>query len=164
MTDPAYCERGELPLATCVHGMPPAPPPEVKAPAARKRATSPRATPSARTGSAASTGGAGVTVRRVGTNRTPQKAFRPQILASLHARGGQAETEQVLGDVEERMGSQLREGDLEAVERDEPRWRRAVRRERKAMVDEGLLLPLQQPGVWELSPEGSAQAETLFAD
>lgn len=159
MTDSAYCELCDLPLATCVHGMPPAPPPEAKAPVARKRAAAPR--PRAAGTSSSSSSGAGLTVRRVGTNRTPQKAFRPHILAALHARGGQAETEQVLGDVEERMAALLREGDREPVERDEPRWRLAVRRERKVMVDEGLLLPLQQPGVWELAPEGRAEAEAL---
>jgi hypothetical protein len=157
MTESAYCDLCDLPLAHCVHGMPPPPPPAPKAKPA-PRAAAPKAPRKATTGSAASST-SGVTVRRTGTTRTPQREFRQPILDALAASGGEDHMDEVLAEVERRMAPVLREGDLETVERGEPRWRKAARFERKAMVDDGLLTPLQRPGVWTLTPEGRALAQ-----
>ena len=127
--DSAFCDLCELPRAHCVHGMPPPPPEEPKKKPA-PRAAKPRV---AKAASGTSTSSAsGVSVRRTGTIRTPQREFRQPI---------------------------LREGDYETVERGEPRWRKAARFERKAMVDDGLLMPLQTPGVWTLTPHGRTLVE-----
>jgi hypothetical protein len=64
----------------------------------------------------------------------------------------------VLAELEHRMGAVLREGDYKPVDRGEVRWRNAARWERQDMVDDGLLLPMEQAGIWQLSPRGRATA------
>ena len=153
--DSAFCDLCELPRAHCVHGMPPPPPEEPKKKPA-PRVAKPRA---AKAASGTSTSSAGVSVRRTGTVRTPQREFRQPILEVLAANGGEHHMDEVLTEVERRMEPILREGDYETVERGEPRWRKAARFERKAMVDDGLLMPLQTPGVWTLTPHGRTLVE-----
>lgn len=149
--DSAFCELCELPRAQCVHGMP-APPPAEPRKKPAPRATKPRAAKTTSSGAASSA--SRVSVRHTGTSRTPQREFRQPILEVLAANGGEHPMDEVLVEVERRMEPVLREGDYETVERGEPRWRKAARFERKAMVDDGLLMPLQSPGVWTLSPHG----------
>ena len=153
--DSAFCDLCELPRAHCVHGMPPPPPEEPKKKPA-PRAAKPRV---AKAASGTSTSSAGVSVRRTGTVRTPQREFRQPILEVLAANGGEHHMDEVLTEVERRMEPILREGDYETVERGEPRRRKAARFERKAMVDDGLLMPLQTPGVWTLTPHGRTLVE-----
>ena len=153
--DSAFCDLCELPRAHCVHGMPPPPPEEPKKKPA-PRAAKPRV---AKAASGTSTSSAGVSVRRTGTIRTPQREFRQPILEVLAANGGEHHMDEVLAEVERRMEPVLREGDYETVERGEPRWRKAARFERKAMVDDGLLMPLQTPGVWTLTAHGRTLVE-----
>ncbi|MGZ4446265.1 MAG: hypothetical protein ACXVEC_06245 [Nocardioides sp.] len=152
MTD-AYCDLCELPLSTCVHGMPKPPPVEEKPKAAPRAARTPRAAASTTTRSTP-----GLTVRQVGAKRTPQREFRPYILEALVEAGGRAPADLVLGAVEQLMADVLRDGDREPTPAGEVRWRSAARFERKAMLDDGLLLPVVETGVWELSPEGRALA------
>lgn len=153
--DSAFCDLCELPRAHCVHGMPPPPPEEPKKKPA-PRAAKPRV---AKAGSATSTSSSSVSVRRTGTIRTPQREFRQPILEVLAANGGEHHMDDVLAEVERRMEPVLREGDYEAVDRGEPRWRKAARFERKAMVDDGLLMPLATPGIWTLTPHGRTLVE-----
>ncbi len=153
--DSAFCDLCELPRAHCVHGMPPPPPEEPKKKPA-PRAAKPRV---AKAGSATSTSSSGVSVRRTGTIRTPQREFRQPILEVLAANGGEHHMDDVLTEVERRMEPVLREGDYETVDRGEPRWRKAARFERKAMVDDGLLMPLATPGIWTLTPHGRTLVE-----
>jgi len=154
--DSAFCDLCELPRAHCVHGMPPPPPEEPKKKPA-PRAAKPRVAKAASGSSSSST--SGVSVRRTGTIRTPQREFRQPILEVLAANGGEHHMDEVLTEVERRMEPILREGDYETVERGEPRWRKAARFERKAMVDDGLLMPLQTPGIWTLTPHGRTLVE-----
>lgn len=135
-----YCDLCDLPLSTCVHGQPPPPPVAKKAPAPR-RTTSAKTVPGTAT---------------TWTRRTPQATFRPYLLGILQDHGGSREMEALMGDLVSRMDGVLREADHELVNQGELRWRYAARLERKAMVDDGLMLPPQQPGVWQLSPEGLA--------
>ena len=153
--DSAFCDLCELPRAHCVHGMPP-PPPEEPRKKPAPRAAKPRV---AKAGSATSTSSSSVSVRRTGTVRTPQREFRQPILEVLAANGGEHHMDDVLTEVERRMEPVLREGDYETVDRGEPRWRKAARFERKAMVDDGLLMPLATPGIWTLTPHGRTLVE-----
>ncbi|MFC6287594.1 hypothetical protein ACFP3Q_14500 [Nocardioides sp. GCM10027113] len=155
MTSDAYCEHCDLPLATCVHGAPPPPPP---APAAKpaKKAT-PRRTASAGTATTRRTSSEPkVSVRRTGRTRTPQAELRPHILAVLQEYGGRARGDDVLTELEVRLDDVLLDGDREKAPTGDVRWRLNARRERKAMTDEGLMVPPREPGVWELSAEGRA--------
>ena len=91
--------------------------------------------------------------------RTPQREFRPHILAALQASGGRAEMEDVMAEIARRMEDVLRPADHETVNQGELRWRYAARLERKAMLDDGLVAPPRQPGVWELTDLGRAATE-----
>jgi len=141
-----YCDLCDLPLSTCIHGMP-APPP---APAAVPSARAPRATatrkPSVRTTSKPSP------VRK----RTEQETFRPYIVQLLKDEGP-LETAEVMELLEERMTEVLLERDRQKAPTGEVRWHTAARAERKAMIDEGLIVPAQ-PGIWQLTDRGRALA------
>lgn len=138
-----YCDLCDLPLSTCIHGMP-APPP---APAAADPVRAPRATatrkPSARTATTKPS-----PVRK----RTEQEAFRPHIVRLLKDEGA-LETPEVMGLLEERMADVLLERDRQKAPTGEIRWHTAARAERKAMIDEGLMVPAR-PGIWELTERG----------
>lgn len=138
-----YCDLCDLPLSTCIHGMPaPAPTPE---PARRTPAV--RATRVTRT----------VAEKPVRTAPpsllTPQAAFRPHILAVLQERAGAMEQADVLEELEILMDDVLKDRDRQTAPSGELRWHTAARKERKAMIDEGLMKPAT-PGVWELTSRG----------
>ena len=154
-----YCELCDLPLSQCVHGNPPAPPPEkapAKAPArvpGTKRAAT-TTTPARTTRAATTPPVARTTVSSRPPRRTPQREFRRYILGALQDAGGRADVEDLMAEVARRMEEVLRPADHETVNQGEVRWRYAARLERRAMQDEGLMLPPRQPGLWELSDAG----------
>ncbi len=134
----------DLPLSTCIHGMPAPPPAPVAAPAARR---TPRATATPK--------------RPVQTSkpspvrkRTEQETFRPYIVRLLQDEGA-LETAEVMAHLEERMADVLLERDRQKSPTGEVRWHTAARAERKAMMDEGLIVPAQ-PGIWQLTDRGQA--------
>ena len=137
-----HCELCDLPLSTCVHGMP-APPPK-PAPSTRVRTTQPRV---------AGTRTASAPPPRPASRSTPQTAFRPHILAVLRDAGVPLETDEVMLELEIRMDEVLQERDRGKSPTGEVRWQTAARMERKAMIDEGLIVPAQ-PGIWELTERG----------
>ena len=140
-----YCDLCDLPLSTCIHGMP-APPP-TPAPASRVRTTqarAPRATGTRSTSAPAP---------RPASRSTPQAAFRPYILSVLRDAGVPLETDEMMLELEIQMEDVLRERDREKSPTGEVRWQTAARIERKAMIDEGLIVPAQ-PGIWELTERG----------
>lgn len=140
-----YCELCDLPLSTCIHGMPAPPPAPVAAPSARApRATATRK-PSARTTTARPS-----PVRM----RTEQETFRPYIVQLLKDEGA-LEHAEVMALLEERMADVLLERDRQKSPTGEVRWHTAARAERKAMIDEGLIVPAQ-PGIWQLTDRGRA--------
>jgi hypothetical protein len=98
-------------------------------------------------------------VARKPPRRTPQRDFRRYILAALQERGGRADIEDLMGDLVERMEPVLRDADHEKVNQGELRWRYAARLERKAMLDDGLIMAPRQPGVWELTDLGRSATE-----
>ena len=142
-----YCELCDLPLSTCVHGMPKPTPPPVTTPAPRVRTTPRRASTS------------GVRAPQVtATPRLPSKvtgqaAFRPHIVRILRAEGS-LETEDMLLELELAMEDELRERDRQPAPTGETRWHATARAERKAMIDAGLMV--EGRGVWELTDAGRA--------
>ncbi|MCW2766831.1 MAG: hypothetical protein JWO11_2790 [Nocardioides sp.] len=155
MTASDYCELCELPLATCVHGQPPPPPPVVQQATPRRTAA-----PRARATPAPAVQGPPRLKRAValtnGTRkRTPQTEFKPYIVELLQRAGGEQHVDDLFAELEVRMEAILLPGDYETMPpQDEVRWRYNARWARKALVDEGLLMPPRRPGVWELTPAG----------
>lgn len=148
-----YCELCDLPLSTCVHGRPPTPPP-----APVRKAPAPRATPvRSRTvdGSARSAPTRDVSPPRP-RKWTPTEEFRPHVLAILRESGGRLDAEDLMLELEIRLEDVLTPGDREPAPQGGERWHVAVRRQRKALADEGLLVPAQ-PGVWELTAQGLSE-------
>jgi hypothetical protein len=143
-----YCELCDLPLSTCVHGRPPPRPPEPvrKAPAAR-------ATPVRSRAAGASSRADDVSTRRVPRKWTPSEEFRPHVLAILRENDGRLDADDLMLELEIRLEGVLTPGDREQAPQGGERWHVAVRRQRKALADEGLLVPAQ-PGIWELTPRG----------
>ncbi len=139
-----YCELCDLPLSTCVHGRPPTPPaePPKKAPAPRVRQSAARVpgTPAAAT-------------RKVPRRWTPSEDFRPHILTTLQDHGGRLDADDLMAELETRLAESLTPGDRERSPQGGDRWHVAVRRQRKELIDEGLVVPAQ-PGVWELTAQG----------
>ncbi|ANH38380.1 hypothetical protein I601_1951 [Nocardioides dokdonensis FR1436] len=74
----------------------------------------------------------------------------------LQEAGGQAEADDLLSDLEQRLGDVLRPGDLETGPTGEVRWRTAARTARKQLADDGLLLA-PRPGTWALTDRGSVE-------
>jgi len=148
-----YCELCDLPLSTCVHGRPPAPPP-----APVRKAPAPRAT-QVRSRTADGSARSALT-RDVSPPRrrkwTPTEEFRPHVLAILRDSGGRLDAEDLMLELEIRLEDVLTPGDRELAPQGGERWHVAVRRQRKALADEGLLVPAQ-PGVWELTAQGLAE-------
>lgn len=139
-----YCDLCDLPKAHCIHGMPPAPPPEARPAPTRatvRKASTPRA-------STASTPAA--PVRRAPRRWTQPEAIAPVIVAVLDEAGGELPADDVLEAVEARIGEQLLEGDRQLTPEGELRWRYAARRARQQLIQQGLMAK-SRPGIWELT-------------
>jgi len=137
-----YCDLCDLPLATCVHGMPPAPPAVARTPPPKASKPVVR-TKAASAGSAAST-------RSVTRRWTPPDALKPHILAVLEDADGDLPSEAVFAALEQRLDGSLLAGDRETTPEGELRWQYAARRARQLLVQEGLMVR-GRPGVWELA-------------
>jgi hypothetical protein len=141
-----YCELCDLPLSTCIHGMPkPLPPPPTAPRAPRARTSTPRAS-AVRTTTAA----------RPPSKVTDRSAFRPHIVRILKLEGS-LETEDMLLELEMAMDEELLERDRQPSPTGEIRWHTTARSERKSMIDAGLMSG-GKPGVWELTDAGRAVA------
>ena len=134
-----YCDLCDLPLSTCVHGMPPAPPP----PAPTRAAPRPRAT-TVRKSAAVST------ARSAPRKWTPPEVFGPAILATLGEAGGELEQEELFRRLELVMDERLTAADRETTPEGELRWRYAARRARQTLIAEGVMTK-GQPGIWALA-------------
>ncbi len=151
-----YCDLCDLPLSTCVHGMPKPvepPPPAKKAPPKASPVTRRRTTPASSGGAFGSSAPAAPARPR---RRTPAVDFKPWIVKLLQEAGGQAESDDLLSDLEQRLGDVLRPGDLESGPTGELRWRTAARTARKELADDGLLLA-PRPGTWALTDRGRVE-------
>lgn len=145
-----YCDLCDLPLSTCVHGMPaPVAPP---APSRSTSGSTSRAT--ARKAPAKPK-----PARRVSTTTparprkwTPPEVLGPHILDVLLEAGGELEADDVFERLEERLADTLLAGDRERTPEGELRWRYAARRARQALIAEGAMAR-SRPGVWELAAD-----------
>jgi hypothetical protein len=89
--------------------------------------------------------------------RTSAAVYRLAILEVMRDLGGRGEAEAILAEVERRLAPRMLEGDYDVVQ-GEARWHRAARFERKELVDAGLLEPVFEPGVWQLTAAGLTEA------
>ncbi len=142
-----YCELCDLPLNTCIHGMPKPPPKPAPAPRAPRTRTSTPRTTAVRTAT---------TSARPPSKVSDQSAFRPHIVRILKLEGS-LETEDMLLELEMAMEDELRERDRQPTPTGEVRWHQSARMERKAMIDAGLMAG-GKPGIWELTAAGRAVA------
>jgi len=142
-----YCDLCDLPLSTCVHGMPKPPPPPPPAPRAPRVRTSTPRTSGVRTTSAPT---------RAPSRVTDQSKFRPHIVRILKQEGP-LETEDMLLELEMALEDELLERDRQPTPTGEVRWHQSARMERKAMIDAGLMAG-GKPGIWELTEAGRAVA------
>lgn len=153
-----YCDLCDLPLSTCVHGMPPAPKEEPPAPAVRTTRT-PRAAAErpARAPRAAKPKASAVEVpvRRAPRRWTPPEFFVPHVLVLLQQAGGELDNDSFFVALEERVGEHLIAGDHERTPEGELRWRRAARVARRDLAADGLV-QTGTPGVWALTSDGLA--------
>jgi hypothetical protein len=139
MTPDPYCDFCDLPLAQCVHGLPPAPPPAVKSPPRpRKRAAAVSRT-------------AGSVTKPVNRRWTSPDTLKPLILAVLQEAAGELDADEVFLELEILLDDRMLPGDRETTPTGEPRWQYAARRARVALIDEGLMTK-GVPGVWKLAP------------
>lgn len=80
--------------------------------------------------------------------------FREPLLETIRELGGGAETGQIRRHLEKRIvnifGPRLNEAEYALVSSGQPRWWNAVCWERKRLVDDGVLKPGTDRGVWEL--------------
>ena len=88
---------------------------------------------------------------RMPSRVTDQAAFRPHIVRILRAEGS-LDTEDMLLELEMAMEDELRERDRQPSPTGEIRWHTTARKERKAMIDAGLMI--EGHGVWELTASG----------
>jgi hypothetical protein len=139
-----YCDLCDLPLSTCIHGMPKPPPPPPPSPRTPRARTTPR-TAVVRTKQPPA---------RAPSRVTDQAVFRPHIVRILRQEGS-LETEDMLLELEMAMEDELLERDRQPTPTGEVRWHQSARSERKAMIDAGLMAG-GKPGVWELTPAGRA--------
>jgi hypothetical protein len=86
--------------------------------------------------------------------RTEQEAFRPHIVRLLQDEGA-LETAEVMELLADRMADVLLDRDKQKSPTGEVRWQTVARAERKAMMDEGLIVAAQ-PGIWQLTDRGRA--------
>jgi DNA repair exonuclease SbcCD ATPase subunit len=87
--------------------------------------------------------------------RTPTEVFRFPLLRALVEFGGRAHCRKVIARIEEDMGHQLSDVDRQTLKDTKTiRWENSVHWMRQIMVEEGLLLPMERRGYWEISPEG----------
>ena len=136
-----YCDLCDLPLSTCVHGMPPA----RVAPAASRAPRAPRATRTPRAPRAPLSPPAPPRPRRW----TRPEELVSRIVAVLDSAGGELDSDDLFVALEERLEGELLEGDTQLTPEGELRWRYAARRARASMIADGLMRK-GAPGLWSL--------------
>ncbi len=137
-----YCDLCDLPLSTCVHGMPappPAPPPALRPSKVVRRTASPAARVAPP-----------VPTRRSPRKWTPPADFTPHIISVLEEAGGELDSDDAFSALEARLVDELLEGDRQLTPEGELRWRYAARRARQSLISEGVMSK-GAPGVWSLA-------------
>ena len=97
--------------------------------------------------------------RRRKRQNISQAEYELAIIESISKLGGQARVSDVLDEVEQRMKHSFEAKDYEYTSSGtEMRWRNAARWARSVLVKKGLLKSDSEQGVWELTPQGDAEA------
>lgn len=86
--------------------------------------------------------------------RTPQEAFRIEILRILDQSGGTLKSKKVLNSIGQKMKPLLTKIDYERLNTGQVRWQNTARWARQQLVDEGFLSAESSRGVWEITDEG----------
>ncbi|MCY3788059.1 MAG: hypothetical protein OXH63_04655, partial [Gemmatimonadetes bacterium] len=86
--------------------------------------------------------------------KTPDGDFRHPILQVLIEMDGSATRRQVLHELTKVMASRLGDYDRETHKDGSVRWEKAAEFEASKMRREGLLKPVKQKGLWEISDQG----------
>lgn len=94
---------------------------------------------------------------------TSQLTLREWILSALHARGGSASKRQVIEDIFVAHGHELHPEELQPQRsrKTELVWQNNAAWQRQHMVNDGLLLPVVERGIWTLSELGNDAAWIL---
>ena len=92
--------------------------------------------------------------------QTPKEMFFVPILRALQEMGGSGRTSEVLARMEEAMQDILNAADYDTTpETRRTCWKINARWARNQMVEDGLMKPSHQYGLWEISEQGRAFLE-----
>jgi len=72
--------------------------------------------------------------------------------------GGSGKERDILVQIEEKLGQQFTPADLEQPHGKRFRWQTNLRRERKRMIEEGILTRDSTRSTWKMAIEGSLRA------
>ena len=81
---------------------------------------------------------------------TPPDVLRKEITRALEELGGGGHEREVLAKIEARLKGRFRDADVERPKGNRTRWQTNVRRERRRMIDDGLLTPESRRSTWTL--------------
>jgi restriction endonuclease Mrr len=87
-------------------------------------------------------------------NLTRQKEFWKPILETIVSKGGKADAQAVVDEVESKMKSRLKSGDYETNTDGTTKWSKAVHFQRLEMVHQGLLEHNSPRGTWQITDRG----------
>ncbi len=94
--------------------------------------------------------------------KTSQKQFRLPILEVLVDMGGSGSVSDVLQELEQKMGATFKPADVESIPSNPKmlRWCSTAQWTRQELVNDGLIGPSLQRGVWEISDAGRRFVKT----
>ncbi|NLS95740.1 MAG: hypothetical protein GXX96_26700 [Planctomycetaceae bacterium] len=82
---------------------------------------------------------------------TTPEALRKEITRALEEMGGSSHEREVMAKIEARLKGKFTEADLERPKGNRPRWQTNVRRERRRMIEDGILTPESRRSTWTLA-------------
>lgn len=82
---------------------------------------------------------------------TPPEALRKEITRVLEEMGGSGQEREVMAKIELRLKGKFTEVDVERPKGNRQRWQANVRRERRRMIDDGILTPESRRSTWTLA-------------
>jgi len=81
---------------------------------------------------------------------TPPDVLRKEITRALEELDGSGREREVMAKIEARLKGRFTDADLERPKGNRTRWQTNVRRERRRMIDDGLLTPESRRSTWTL--------------
>ena len=82
---------------------------------------------------------------------TPPDTLRKEITRALEEMDGSGREREVMAKIEARLKGKFTEADLERPKGNRPRWQGNVRRERRRMIDDGMLTAESRRSTWTLA-------------